>query len=79
MRVVFFMRVSKSGLKKFKQFYQKRFGVELDTNDALRKARYILAIYEAIYGDPISKLIDDKKDEKSLYESFDVSRREIRD
>lgn len=55
------MRISKSGLKKFRKLYQKKFGTELDIKDAARKARYVLAIYRAIYDDPIGKLIDNKK------------------
>ena len=48
------MRVSKTGLKTFKELYAARFGKDLNEADALRKAQALLEIFEAIYGDPLA-------------------------
>lgn len=47
------MPVSRSGLRRFKKMYQKKFGEELCDAEALSRANYLLNIYLAVYGHPL--------------------------
>ncbi len=52
------MRVSKTGLEKFKKLYTERFKENLSEIDALRKAQGLLDIWEAIQGNPLAEKVD---------------------
>jgi hypothetical protein len=59
------MRVSESGLRKFKKLYKEQFGEELCDSDALRKAQMLLNIFEVIFGNPLAESVD-RRDAKQL-------------
>jgi hypothetical protein len=61
--------ISQLSLEKFKKLYRKRFNKELSDEDVFRKASYLLGVIEAVFGDISSQIFDDKKDEKSSYDS----------
>jgi len=52
------MRVSKTGLEKFKKLYAERFKENLSEADALQKAQRLLDIWETIQGNPLAEKVD---------------------
>ena len=55
---------SKKSLEKFKAIYKKVFNEDLSDKDTFRKATYLLNVYRAVYGDPLSEGIDRKPEDK---------------
>lgn len=55
------MRISKSGLEKFKKLYKQQFGEELSDRDALRKASCLLAVIDSVCGGSLPRYKDSGK------------------
>ena len=48
------MSLSQTLLLEFKDIYQKRYGVELDDDELLKKANSLLELYKSVYSNNIN-------------------------